>query len=116
VSLLARVVEQHQGDVPIAAVEGEIDASNAVEVRERIRALLTNRSRALVVDLTHTSYVDSAGINLLFALGAALAERQQKLHVVVPPSSPISRVIAITGLDATVPIHARLEEALEPLG
>jgi anti-sigma B factor antagonist len=115
-SLLARVVEQSAGEVPIAAVEGEIDASNAAQIRDRVGALLTNQSRALIVDLTRTSYLDSAGINLLFALGAALAVRQQELHVVVPPSSPIARTIAITGLDATVPTHAVLEDALERLG
>jgi len=112
-SLLARVVEQQQGDVPIAAVEGEIDASNATEIRDRIRALLTNRSRALIVDLTRTTYVDSAGINLLFALGTELAERQQELHLVVPPSAPIARTLSITGLVAAVPTHSRLEDALE---
>src|SRR5262245_42003711 len=98
-SLLARVVEQHAGTVPIAAVEGEVDASNAALVRDRVSGLLTNRSRALVVDLTRTSYLDSAGINLLFALAADLAVRQQQLHLVVPPASPIARTIAITGLD-----------------
>jgi anti-sigma B factor antagonist len=112
-SLLARVVEQDEGGVPIAVVEGEIDASNAAEIRDRLRALLTNRSRALVVDLTRTTYLDSAGINLLFSLGAALEERQQELHLVVPRPSPIARTIAITGLDATVATHAQLEEALE---
>ena len=112
-SLLARVVEQHAGDVPIAAVEGEIDASNAAEIRARMRALLTNRSRGLVVDLTQTSYLDSSGINLLFGLGAELAQRQQELHLVLPPSSPIARTISITGLDATVPTHARRQDALE---
>jgi anti-sigma B factor antagonist len=115
-SLLARVVEQHAGDVPIAAVEGEVDASNAAQIGDRVSTLLTNRSRALVVDLTRTTYLDSAGINLLFGLGAALAVRQQELHLVIPPSSPIARTIAITGLDATVPTHARLEDALEHLG
>jgi anti-sigma B factor antagonist len=115
VTLLARVVEQHAGEVPIAAVEGEVDASNAAEIRDRVSALLTNRSRALVVDLTRTTYLDSAGINLLFALGASLAERQQELHLVVSPSSPIARAIAITGLDATVPTHARLQDAIERL-
>ena len=51
-SLLARVVEEQREDVSIAAIEGEVDASNVHEVGERLRRLLTNRSTALVVDLT----------------------------------------------------------------
>jgi anti-sigma B factor antagonist len=115
-SMLARVVEEHAGDVPIAAVEGEIDASNAPEIRDRLRALLTNRSTALVVDLTGTSYLDSSGINLLFGLGAELEQRQQQLHLVVPPTSPIARAISITGLDTTVATYAARAAALERLG
>jgi anti-sigma B factor antagonist len=114
-SLLARIVEQHAGEVPIAAVEGEVDASNAAQISDRVSTLLTNRSQALVIDLTRTTYLDSVGINLLFALGEAMAVRQQDLHLVIPPSSPIARTIAITGLDATVPTHARLDDALERL-
>ena len=112
-SVLARVLEQREGELPIAVVEGEIDASNAAEVRDRVRALLTNCSTALVVDLTRTSYLDSAGINMLFGLWAALEERRQELHLVVAPSSPIARVISITGLDAAVPTHPEREQALE---
>jgi anti-anti-sigma factor len=109
---IARVLEEHEDDVAIAIVEGEIDASNSAEIGRRLRALLTNRSMALVVDLTPTTYLDSAGINLLFELGAELRERQQQLHVVVPPAAPIARAIAITGLDSAVPTHATREAAL----
>jgi anti-anti-sigma factor len=111
-SWLARIVEDRHGDVAIAAVEGEIDSSNVSEIAERVHTMLTNRSEALVVDLERTSYIDSAGINLLFRLGAELKQRQQALHLVVAPSSPIARMLAITGLDATVDTHPTRADAL----
>jgi anti-sigma B factor antagonist len=104
-SWLARIAEDRQGEIVIASVEGEIDSSNVGEIAERVRAMLTNRSDALVVDLERTRYIDSAGINLLFSLGAELTQRQQGLHLVVAPSSPIARMLAITGLDAIVATH-----------
>jgi anti-anti-sigma factor len=112
-TLLARVLEEREGDIPIAVIDGEIDASNSAQIGHRLRTLLTNRSRVLVVDLTPTTYLDSAGINVLFELGAELRERQQQLHVVVPPEAPIARAIAITGLDSAVPTHDTREAALE---
>jgi anti-anti-sigma factor len=112
VTLLATVTEQAHGDVVVAGIEGEVDASNTEEIGERLRAALSNRSTALVVDLTGTSYLDSAGINLLFELAAALRDRQQRLLLVVPPDAPISRAISITGLDATVPTHLDRQAAL----
>ena len=109
---LATVTEERHGDLPIAVIDGEIDASNAAEIADRLRALLTNRSLALVVDLTATSYLDSAGINLLFELGAELHDRQLELHLVVGPEQPIARAISLTGLDAAVPVHATRAAAL----
>ena len=111
--LLARVTEERHGETPVAFVEGEIDASNAGDVGVRLRSILSNRSLALVVDLAGTTYLDSAAINLLFGLAGDLGDRQQRLHLVVDPASPIARAIGITGLDAAVPTHATRAEALD---
>lgn len=111
-SLLARVTEERREDVSIAAIEGEIDSSNAYEVGQRLRSLLTNRDVALVVDLTATTYLDSAGINLLFELSGELADRQQTLRLVVPAGSPIVRMLTIAGLIGALPTHATRADAL----
>jgi len=111
-SWLARVVEELHDDVAVAAVEGEIDSSNVGEIAERIRTMLTNRSLALVVDLAQTTYIDSAGINLLFTLGTELKARQQRMLLVVAPGTGIARMLSITGLDAAVPTHPTRDAAL----
>jgi anti-anti-sigma factor len=113
---LATVTEERHGDLPVAVVDGEIDASNAADIADRLRALLTNRSLALVVDLTRTTYLDSAGINLLFELGTELSGRQQRLYLVVGSEQPIARAISLTGLDAAVPTYATLEAAVQQAG
>lgn len=115
-SLLARVVEEQRDDVSIATIEGEIDSSNVHEVGERLRALLTNRSTALVVDLTETTYLDSAGINLLYELSGELTDRQQRLRLVVPPATPIVRMLSIAGLIGAIPTHETRAEALAQQG
>jgi anti-sigma B factor antagonist len=112
VSRLARIVEERHGQVAIAAIEGEIDSSNVGEIAGRVRAMLTNQSEALVIDLEHTTYIDSAGINLLFSIGAELDGRQQRLLLVVAPQSNIARMLSITGLDAAVPTYPTRAAAL----
>jgi anti-sigma B factor antagonist len=111
-SLLARVIEQRGDDMSIAAIEGEIDASNVHEVGERLRTLVTNRSTALVVDLTDTTYLDSAGINMLFELSGELTNRQQRLRLVVPASTPVLRMLEIAGLVGAIPVHETRAAAL----
>jgi anti-anti-sigma factor len=109
---LARVVVDRGGAVPVAALDGEIDASNVAEVGSELRAVIDNRANGLVVDLTPTVYLDSAGINLLFALGDELRTRQQTLRLVVAPGSSIGRMLSITSLDRAHPTYATAAEAL----
>lgn len=110
---LARIVpESHGDDVVVAHIEGEIDLSNAQPVGNRLRELLTNHSVALIVDLGPTTYLDSSGVALLFALFDELRRRQQNLHLVVPEGSQLTRVLSITGVNRAVPTHATLDGAL----
>jgi anti-anti-sigma factor len=102
-------VETHDA-IPVARIEGEVDMTNAESVGEQLRGMLTNRSEGLIVDLGATSYLDSSGIAMLFAIAEELRRRQQQLHVVVPESSPLRRVIGIAGLDQAVPIATALGE------
>ena len=113
--MIARIDEEWHGDVPVATVHGEVDASNAREFGERLHSLVTNRILAMVVDLSGTTYLDSAGINLLFSLGADLHARQQRLAVVVRSGSPVERMIEITGLGETVLVCPALPAALASL-
>jgi anti-anti-sigma factor len=112
VSTLARIENEWHDEVPVARLQGEVDASNVKEIGDRLRGLMSNRSVALVIDLSATTYLDSAGINLLFELAEELRGRQQRLALVIAERSPIERMITLTGLDQTVPAHPTLPDAL----
>lgn len=109
---LARLEDEWHDDVPVARVDGEVDASNVREIGDRLRSLLTNRSVAMIIDLSATTYLDSAGINLLFALGQEMRGRQQRLALVIVGTSPIARMAVLTGLDQALPVHPTLADAL----
>jgi anti-anti-sigma factor len=110
---LARIVaEPHDEELVVARIEGEVDMSNAPAIATRLRELLTNRSLALVIDLGATTYLDSSGIALLFALGDELRRRQQQLLLVVPNASQLVRAIRITGLDRALPMHETVDQAV----
>jgi anti-anti-sigma factor len=115
-SLIANIRDEEEGGVPIVVIEGEIDASNSPEISSRLRDALSNQGTILIVDLSETTYIDSAGINVLFQLGVELRERQQQLLLVVAPDSPIARMIAIVGLNEAVPTHPTREAALAAAG
>jgi anti-sigma B factor antagonist len=109
---LAELQVSEQAGVVVAAIAGEVDASNAPELAGDLRHLVTNRSTRLVIDLSPTRYLDSAGINLLFNLGEELRAHQVALALVVDPSSPVARMLSLTGLDRANTTFAGLDAAL----
>jgi len=112
VSAIVQVREERHDGTVVAVVEGEVDTASVGEVAVELRRIAENKLYRVVIDLTGVSYLDSAGINLLFAVGGDVRARQQELHLVVGPGSPIERMLQIVGADRTFPVHASLGEAL----
>jgi anti-anti-sigma factor len=115
-STIMHIDEQFLEGTAVAVLDGELDTANVGEVGARLRRLVENRAMRLVVDLSRVSYLDSAGINLLFAVGGELRARQQELHLVVRPGSPIERMLRIAGASEAFPTHAQREDALAAPG
>jgi len=104
-------VEQHDG-LPVAFLGGEVDAANAAHVTEELMTAVTNRAPALVLVLTDTRYLDSAGINLLFQLQQVLQSRRQRLGLVLDGSARLRRVLEISGVLEAIAVWDDLDSAL----
>jgi anti-anti-sigma factor len=112
VTTSAEVVVERHGESVVARLSGEVDMTNAGYVGDELRQSVPNDAAALVVDLSGTSYIDSAAIGLLFELARRLTRRRQDLRLVVPKGSPLQRVLEITEIQTAAPIHQTVESAL----
>jgi anti-anti-sigma factor len=113
---LARLSFESEGNVELAHVAGEVDASNVEDLTKRLLESVSNKAKALVIDLTDTSYIDSSGISLIFDAAARMRNRRQQLRLVVPPKSFVSEVLAAVSMADSVPIDAGVPEALRAVG
>ena len=82
------------------AVSGEIDLANAAAVEDEIDAAVSDRLHAVSVDLTDLTYLDSAGIRMLFTLASRLQALRIMLELVVPLDSPTRRLIELSGFES----------------
>lgn len=99
------------GGIPVARPRTDIDAANARQVRDELAAGAGDAEK-LVLDLSETRYVDSAGIDMLFRLGELLRERRSALVLVIPQSSQLIRLAQIVALPSAMAIHETIEQAL----
>ena len=86
--------------------------SNAPYVREQLVESMPNEALALVLELSGCRYLDSAAIEVLFELSRRLGRRRQELRLVVPPDSPLRRVLELTEVHTAAPVHETLDSAL----
>ena len=99
----------------VAAISGEIDTSNIQEIREMLDERAADAA-CLIVDLTETSFLDSAGIALLLEIAGRLHVTRRQFHVVIPADAPIRRVVGLSGLDGEIDIVATRAELLDATG
>jgi anti-anti-sigma factor len=99
--------------VPVAHVEQDIDAANASAIQRQLADALGPDALSLVLDLSHTRYLDSAGIDMLLRLSHRLDNRRARLILVLPGTSQLRRLVTIVGLPDAIAIHPSLPDALQ---
>lgn len=95
----------------VVTMPAEIDVTNAADVY-RLLAEVANQSPDLVVaDLTDTDFCDSAGLNSLIRAHRAISLSKGQLRIALG-SSPVGRIIELSGLDSVIPVFADVDRAL----
>jgi anti-anti-sigma factor len=112
---LVRVHAHVDRSVPVCAVRGEIDSSNVESVLDQVLATTSPEHPGLVLDLTSTDYLDSAGVRILFELARRLRSWRQELRIVVPVDGIVRRVLVLTALADVVALHDDVEDAVTML-
>jgi anti-anti-sigma factor len=112
---LVEVVPRQHQSVPLCELHGELDASNVDSVQGRLLDCVGTDAPGLVLDLTETTYLDSAGVRILFDLARRLRTRRQELRLVVPPDGVVRRVLVLTALADVVPLDESPDDATRAL-
>jgi anti-sigma B factor antagonist len=91
-----------------------MDLTNADAAREALLAALNQPALALIVDMTGTTFCDSAGITALAraARRAAATGATMRLAVTAPP---VLRVLSLVGIDRLIDVHPSVDAALASL-
>jgi anti-anti-sigma factor len=110
---LLEVRVETRDDIAVGTLAGEMDISNARAAGDEIAAALGSHNLGAVIDLTGLTFVDSAGVRVLFELETRLLRARQRLVLVLTESSPVRRVLKIAGLLDVVSVATRVDEGLE---
>jgi len=99
----------------VVTMPAEIDVTNADEIRWVLRAAVGRSSSVLIIDMSATTFCDSAGVqaivdayNQLDAYNRSSAT-QTELRLV---ASAVRRILSLVGIDQLIPVYSTVEAAL----
>ena len=102
---IARVHFDGDAENCVAEISGEIDISNIREIQGLLDEHAADTS-TLIVDLTDTIFLDSAGVAMLLETSERLRVTRRGFYVVIPSDAPIRRIVELSGLEGHVAIVA----------
>ena len=96
------------GDICTVHVTGEVDVSNADELRSALDRALASGASAVEVDLAEVPYIDSTGIGVLVGTSQRAADAAKSLAVVNPQHNVV-RVLNLLGLESDLGVRTAQE-------
>ncbi len=108
------IYERAAGSVMIFALRGRLTLESFGQLKQRVRNLVEQGGRQLVVDLSGVSYVDSIGVAELVRSHVIMGNHDGRLVLAaIPPQ--VEQLLAVTRLDQIFDRHHTQADAIEKL-
>jgi anti-sigma B factor antagonist len=111
-NLLKVRVETAGNGTSVVSLAGELDLSTIPRMELPLLGEVSHR--AVIVDLSALSFIDSLGIAVLIKAFRA-AEGDRRMHTVIAPGSQVERVLRIAGIHRALPLFPDRDAAFEAL-
>jgi anti-sigma B factor antagonist len=102
------------GRTAVVAVPAELDLTIADGLRDALLGALNADALGLVVDLTATTFCDSAGITAITRAARRGAATDAAIRLAAT-TQPVLRVLELVGIDRLIDIYPDVEAALASL-
>jgi anti-anti-sigma factor len=96
----------------VITITGEFDAASADEAGAVLSTASSDPDRALVIDLTGCTFLDSIAISLIVGASRPLINGQIKIAIAAARSSESLQILRLAGIDQTIPVLPTAELAL----
>ncbi len=103
---------RHDGHVVIT-MPAEIDKANADQVRQALLAVTGPGAAVVIIDMSATTFCDSAGVHAIIAAYRHAASAGSHLRLV---ATSVLRIFELIGADQLMPLYPSLESALAEEG
>lgn len=111
-SQLAINIQEEVTRIVTLTITNRLDAFSAPEFRAQIQTMVGQGVRHLVIDLSQTPFLDSAGIAVLVSALKQCRQRGGDVRLVTPQSEAVKRIFELTKFDRVFEMKASSQEAV----
>lgn len=98
------------------SVRGELDLSTAPDLEAPLEQALESGEGSVLIDLSQCEFIDSTGIALIVRAWQRLDSGENGRNLVLcSQNDQVRRVLEITGLELSIPVHQTRDEAISAL-
>ena len=108
---MALVADPQHLPAVVIALPAEIDMASAGQAGRQLGSAFAPGVKAVIADMTATTFCDSSGISVLVRAHQQAAANGTELRLVVR-STAVLRALTLVKLDALLPIYPNLSQAL----
>jgi anti-sigma B factor antagonist len=99
------------GPPVVVALPAEIDATNADQVYDQIRAPFAAGAATVIADLTATTFCDSRGIDRIIAAWSDAEVRGCQLRLAVSLGGAVADLLELLGIGDALTLYPSVDEA-----
>lgn len=97
------------GQSGVVTLPAEVDVNNADQIRQALLAAAGSDIAVLTIDMSETTFCDSAGVHAIVAAHQQAAATGTELRLV---ATAVLSILTLVGVDQLIPIYPTLDAAL----
>lgn len=103
---------EYSADIKVVELKGRLTLGDALSSTEDAIKQLTANKRRIIVDLSQTDFIDSAGLGMLVACSATAAGAGGQLRVAAAVPR-VQQIFLMTQIYRVVPLYSTVQAAAE---
>jgi anti-sigma B factor antagonist len=114
--MAVNITNKQVGDVSVVALNGRIVlGEESTSLRERVKALIADGKKKIVLNMSNVTYIDSAGLGILVAAHVSAKNHGAALHL-SNLGEKFNDVLQLTRLMTVFSVYTTEAEAIKSFG
>jgi len=103
-----------ENEISIVDLNGNLDTNTSPEVEKSVNALIAADKAKIIIDLSNTGFVSSAGLRIFLSTAKQLTAKGGVFKI-CSPNDVVKEILDMSGFSTILDVRSNLEEAVSTM-